>query len=197
MNHQALLDRILKVVDEQAYLPYADSVDPRQREAMAQIERALGATDFDPESTRRLARRLHAEGRIDDVMLHSALHVIAASPKVKDYAEAAREIAEQELAALRAGGGNLEANLASVDRHRGVLAFLMGQFEVALDYFSRAFERQRTAGNLANVLASLLRLGDEEQARDLLDQVRATLPRNLVDSLDEMISVDPDLALLR
>jgi tetratricopeptide (TPR) repeat protein len=197
MNHQALLDRILKVVDEQAYLPYADSVDPRQREAMAQIERALGAADFDPESARTLARRLHAEGRIDDVMLHSALHVIAASPKVKDYAEAARQIAEQELAALRAGGGNLEANLASVDRHRGVLAFLMGQFEVALDYFSRAFERQRTAGNLANVLASLLRLGDEDQARDLLDQVRATLPRNLVDSLDDMISVDPDLALLR
>lgn len=197
MNHQALLDRILKVVDGQAYLPYADSVDPRQRAAMARIEAAMGASDFDAAQVRALAAQLHREGHIDEVMLHSALHVIAASPKVKDFAEAAREIAEQEMAALRVGGANLDNNLASVDRHRGVLAFLMGHYEVALEYFSRAFERQRTAGNLANVMASLLRLGEEDQAVDLLEQVRSTLPPMLVGALEEMISVDPDLALLR
>jgi tetratricopeptide (TPR) repeat protein len=73
----------------------------------------------------------------------------------------------------------------------------MGDHAVALEYFSRAFERQRSAGNLANVLNALIRLGDRDEAVDLLRQVRATLPERLNADLTEMISVDPDLALLR
>ena len=197
MDHQTLLDRILRTVDADAYLPLADAVDPGQRAAMAEIEAAMQAPDFEADAARALARGMYEAGRIDRVMLFSALHVIAASPRVRDYADAARMVAEQEHAAIEAGGPNLESHLASVDRHRGVLAFLMGRFEVALDYFSRAFERQRSAGNLANVLAALLRLGEEADARDLLTQVRANFPESLVDQLERMIAIDPDLALLR
>lgn len=197
MNHQALLDRILKAVDQKAYLPLADVVDGRQREAMARVQAALQADDFDVVSAREMVRQMREDGKIDEPMMYSALHVIAASPQVRDYAEAARMVAEQEMAAMRAGGPGLDDHLASVDRHRGVLAFLMGNYEVALDYFTRAFERQRSAGNLANVLAALLRLGEEEDAVDLLEQMRSTFPPALVGALEEMIAIDPDLALLR
>jgi tetratricopeptide (TPR) repeat protein len=197
MDYGALFDRILAAVDHDAYLPLADAVEPRQRAAMQEIEAALRDPDREVSAARALARRLHAEGRIDDVMLYSALHVIAASPRAQDLDTAAALVAQQELAALRLGGPNLQGNLASVDRHRGVLAFLIGEYPVAIDYFTRAFERQRSAGNLANVMATLLRLGDEDDARQLLEQVRSNLPRELTTSLDEMIAADPDLALLR
>jgi tetratricopeptide (TPR) repeat protein len=197
MNYEALYDRILRKVEDQAYLPWFDQVDPAQRAAAGELDALMQQPRFDAEAARRLARRLHDEGRIDKVVLHSTLHVIAASPHVKDYEEAARQVAAQEHAALELGGARLPANLASVDRHRGVLAFYMARYDVALDYFSRAFERQRTAGNLSNVLAALLRLGDIDDARDLTRQVRATLPGKLVADLDHIISVDPDLALLR
>lgn len=197
MDHKKLMDRILAAVDADAYLPLADAVDPAQRAAMETMARALQADDLDVHAIRAMAHRLHAEGRIDRVMLHSALHVIAASPRVRDYAEAARAVADQEQAAIEIGGPHLETHLASVDRHRGVLAFVQGRYEIALDYFTRAFERQRSAGNLANVLATLLRLGDEDEALDLLDQVRGGFPATLVTQLDAMIDADPDLALLR
>jgi tetratricopeptide (TPR) repeat protein len=197
VDHADLYERILRRVDEQAYLPLADSVDPAQKDAMASIQRMITAHGFDPEATRQHVLRLAREGRIDQVMKHSALHVIAASPAVRDYTEAARQVGEQELAAMRLGGPRLAIHLASVERHRGVLAFLLGQYELALDYFSRAFERQRSPGNLANVLTTLLRLGELEEATDLLHQIRGTLPRPLVMELDRMIQVDPDLATLR
>ena len=78
-----------------------------------------------------------------------------------------------------------------------MLAFVQERYEVALDYFSRAFERQRSAGNLSNVLATLLRLGDITEARDLLTQVRSALPQPLVRDLERIIAAAPDLALLR
>ena len=78
-----------------------------------------------------------------------------------------------------------------------MLAFRLGSYEVALDYFSRAFERQRSAGNLSNVLATLIRLGDEGEARELLQQVQRSLPTALVTELNRLIALDPDLSLLR
>lgn len=195
--YDALYDRILRKVDAQAYLPWFDQVEPGQRAAAGELDALLQTPGFDAPTARALARRLHDEGRIDRVVLHSTLHVIAASPHVADFEEAHRQVAAQELAALRLGGPRKAANLASVDRHRGVLAFLMAEYEVALEYFSRAFERQRSAGNLSNVLAVLLRLGDLDDARGLLAQVRATLPARLVADLERIVSLDPDLALLR
>ena len=197
LDHQDLLERILARVDASAYLPLADAVEPHQKAAMTEIERAIRDPSAPPDEVRAVIEAAYAARRINEVMRWSALHVLAASPRVNDPGDAARCVAEQEMAALRLGGPNLENHLASVDRHRGVLAFQHDQVEVALDYFTRAFERQRTAGNLANVLAALLRLGEIERAEDLLSQVRSTLPQSLVEALDQMVEQDPDLALLR
>ncbi len=197
MDYNALFDRILGQVDQAAYMPLADSVDPEQRTAMAEVESQIRSPSIPAEVTAALIERLHQDGLIDRVHMLSAQHVLAASPKVGDFRAAAQFVAEQEMAALAQGGPRLNANLASVDRHRGVLAFLQGHFGVALDYFSRAFERQHTAGNLSNVLASLLRLGDTDEARDLLQQVRSSLAPDLIADLNHLIEHDPDLALLR
>ncbi|MFT6373565.1 MAG: pentatricopeptide repeat protein [bacterium] len=104
---------------------------------------------------------------------------------------------EQELAALDHGGPFKETNLAAVDRHRGVVAYLRGHYDNALDHFSRALERQRSAENLGNVLCALVRLGEIDEARSLFAQIRATLPQALVTELIAMVNQDPDLALLR
>ena len=136
-------------------------------------------------------------GQIDKVHMLSALHVLAASPKMSDHDLAAQYATEQEMAAMEMGGPRLQANLASVDRHRGVLAYLKGHYGIALDYFSRAFERQHSAGNLSNVLATLIRLGDISEARALATQVRETLAPELIRDLNHIINQDPDLALLR
>lgn len=197
MDHQALYERILSQVDGQAYLAYADAVSPDQRAAMAALGAQIQAADFSPEAVRAEARAAHAAGQIDAFNLLSVLHVVASSPSVKDFGEAARLIAEKELLALRMGGPELGGRLASVERHRGALSFLLGNYEQALDYFSRAFERQRSAGNLANVLNALIRLGDRQEAVELLAQVRGGLPAPLVRDLEQMIQVDPDLATLR
>lgn len=197
MDYQAILDRILLAVDQDAYLTPVSHIDPEQRAAMGLIQQALRGPGFDPDAARALANQLHADGSIDRVMLLSALHVIAAHPSVADYAEAARLAGEQELAALELGGPNLNANLASADRHRGVVAFLRGHAVIALDYFSRALERERTAENLGNVLCALLKLGEEDDAVALLDQIRGAYPSRVVAELQSRIEADPDLALLR
>ena len=197
MDYQAILDRILSSVDQDAYLTPISHVDPEQRTAMGLIREAIQAPRLDPAAARALATRLHADGQIDRVMLLSALHVIAAHPAVADYAEAARLAGEQELAALELGGPNLASNLASADRHRGVVAFQRGHSVIALDYFSRALERERTAENLGNVLCALLKLGEEDDATALLDQIVGAYPARVVVELQARIEADPDLALLR
>jgi pentatricopeptide repeat protein len=197
MDHRSLLERIMHAVDRVAYLTPSHHVDPRQRDAMAEIGRAIQSPDFDPESVRRMARDYHEKGRIDQVMMLSALHVVAAHPRVQDWVEAARLVGEQEFAALEIGGPNLDANLASVERHRGVLAFLRGHHEMALDCFTRALERQRTPENLGNVLCALVRLGEVDDALALYAQMRRSLPASLVQELAGIVDRDPDLALLR
>ena len=197
MDYQAILARILKQVDEQAYLTPFTHLPEEYRDAMAEVHRLLQAPDCDPAEVRAVVRRMYKDGRIDRVLQLSALHVIAASPKVQDWAEAARLVGEQEFAALELGGPHRDANLASVDRHRGVLAYLRGHYETALDYFTRSLERQRTAENFGNVLCSLLRVGEVDHAIALLTQIRGSLPAELVDRLNQMIERDPDLATLR
>jgi tetratricopeptide (TPR) repeat protein len=197
LDYAALYERILGRVEDQAYLPLADVVDPDQQAGMSEIERAIRDQSMRADAVESLIRSLHRENRIDAVHMLSALHVLSASPKVGDHDLAAKYAAEQEMAALALGGPRLQANLASVDRHRGVLAYLQGHYGVALDYFSRAFERQHTAGNLSNVLATLLRLGDVDEARALAAQVRSALAPDLISDLNKIIDQDPDLALLR
>lgn len=197
MNYEELVHRILHRVDEQAYHAEHGDLDDGQLAPINTALRALQDPTQGPDVARQLAQRFSAEGRIDPVNTWSLLHVIAASPQVADFAEASRLVAEQEVAALEQGGPRLQKNLASVERHRGVLAFKLGRFDVALDYFSRAFERQHIPGNLANVLCTLLRLGDVAEARDLRDQVFGAFPAPFTAELKRLIQLDPDLALLR
>jgi len=197
MNLESLFDRLLQAVDEQAYLTPSAHQDPVQQQALAEIGAALQMPGFHAEHVRTLIRRMQREGRIDRVMTLSALHVVAAHPSVADWAEAARLAGEQEQAALELGGPALQANLASADRHRGVMSFLQGHHEVALDYFSRAFERQHSAENLGNVLCCMIALGELDDARELLCRVRRSFPAPLVSELLGRIQRDPDLALLR
>lgn len=197
MNYDQLFERILRRVDDDAYLAGTESVDPVHHAAIQEIESARRDPTIPKSSVQTLIHALHHQGRIDRVMLYSALHVLAASPPSADYEEAARLTASQEMAALNLGGPQLQGNLASVERHRGVLAFLGGHYDVALDYFSRAFERQHNAMNLSNVLSTLIRLGDVSEAADLLRQIRTSFPVRLTKELDHLIRTDTDLALLR
>lgn len=197
MDFQQLFSRILQTVDEAAYFTPVEHVDAAQRAAVDAVREAMARSDFQPDAVRGLIERLATRGHLDPVMRLSALHVVACHPAVADYEEAARLVGEQEFAALTLGGPNLQANLASVDRHRGVLAFVRGHHEVALDYFARALERQRTAENVGNVLCTLCAMGEFGEARDLLTQVRSAFPASLVAQLEDSISRDPDLAPLR
>jgi tetratricopeptide (TPR) repeat protein len=197
LDYQALIDRITHVVDQQAYFTPVSHVDAAQRAVLAAIQQRMSRPGFDPEELRAYVRAEQSAGRIDRVMMLSALHVIACHPSVADWEEAARLVGEQEFAALELGGASLDANLASVDRHRGVLAYLRQHYEVALDYFARALERQRTPENFTNVLCTLIRLGEEDEARALLRQARRSFAPQFVAEVDRNVANDPDLFLLR
>ena len=197
MDYRAVLERIIEQVDSTAYLTPSAQVDPRHRDVLAEVGAMVQDRSVPPDTIRTLIERHFQAGRLDRVHYLSALHVLAASPRVQDWGEAARLAGEQELAALDQGGPYLQTNLAAVDRHRGVVAYLRGHYDVALDHFSRALERQRSAENLGNVLCSLVRLGELPEARSLLAQISATLPQPLVRELTHMVDTDPDLAVLR
>lgn len=194
---RALLDDILDAVDSEAYLTPSETVDPAQRAATQRIASAMAALDFDEDDVRDLIEGCAEAGLLDPVLRLSALHVLACHPKVQDWQAAARIAGEQEFVSLELGGPNLQRNLASVDRHRGVLAFLRAHYESALEHFTRALEREHTAENLGNVLCAWLRLGEIEEARELLARVRASFPEPIVRNLNLAIERDPDLAILR
>jgi tetratricopeptide (TPR) repeat protein len=187
LDHALLFSRVLAEVDDEAYFTPMKRVSAEERFVLEPIRQALESGDFIVADVRAQARALYDQRRIDRVKYLSCLHMIAAHPRVAEWDEAARLAGEQELAALELGGPELPANLASVDRHRGVLAFLRGHYEVALDYFSRAIERERTAENLGQI----------DEAGELLLQIRCCYPPAIVRALNEMILSDADLALLR
>ncbi len=197
MDTRGLLDAILDQIDAEAYFTPTSSVSPAQRKVLDQVAARLRAPSFDVDEVRAFVDRAHADGKLDAVLRLSALHVIACHPRVSDWALAARLAGEQELAALDLGGPNLQANLAAVDRHRGVLAYLRGHYEAALEYFTRALERQHSAENLGNVLCALLRLDDEDEAVALYRRVCTSFPAPLVAELQQMVESDADLATLR
>jgi tetratricopeptide (TPR) repeat protein len=196
MSVHRILDRLHEAVQTgQDYLVPTDQVPVRVREAAREIARTL--REDGPAAARDCVESMAASGRIDPVTRLSALQVIAASPQVRDLAEASRLAGAQEFVALDAGGPELQVHLASADRHRGVVAFLMGRYEVALDWFTHAFERQRTPENVGNVLATLLALGERREAAELLETVRARFPPAFADALATRIATDADLKELR
>ncbi len=197
MTYQHILGRIRSSVARDAYLAGTGSVPAGQLAAMQEVAALVADPYIRADSVRRRIHQLHASGRLDRVMKLSALGVLAASPRVRDFAEASRLAGQQELVALEEGGPHREVYLASADRHRGVLAFLLGHHEVALDWFGRALERERSVQNVGNVLACLLQLGDTEAATDLMRQVLQGWSEHDRHALEELIGADDDLAPLR
>lgn len=197
MDYRSTLGRIRAAVRRGSYLVSNEGVPPEQREALAEIAREIASSACDPDAVRQRIQQLHAAGRIDRVLKLSALGVLAASPHVADYEEASRLAGQQELVALEEGGPHADLYVASAHRHRGVVAYLLGHYEVALDWFTRALERERSAENLGNVLGALVRLGDHGEARAMLEQVRAMFPAEVRRAVDTRIVEDEDLSPLR
>ena len=197
MGYRGILERIRRAVERTDYLtPTSHIADPRQQEALADLAALMRTPGFDASDGISLVREAHRDGRLDRVKMLSALGVIAASPQVRDYAEAFRLASQQELAALDLGGDGLDANLASAYRHRGVVSYLMGHYEVALESFTAALERERTAENLGNVLCALVH-EDPESAAELLRDVRDGFPTEIRTALEERVREDGDLKALR
>ncbi|MEM6931583.1 MAG: hypothetical protein AAF602_31925, partial [Myxococcota bacterium] len=131
MDYQTLLDRILDAVDQQAYFtPTAHRKASKGERALPGLAGMLAQPGFDPDEVRAYIEGEFDAGHINRVLKLSALHLVACHPSVAEWEEAARLAGEQELAALELGGPDLDENLASVDRHRGVLRFLRGHYDV-------------------------------------------------------------------
>ncbi|MEQ1505122.1 MAG: hypothetical protein ABMB14_23005, partial [Myxococcota bacterium] len=90
MDYQSILLRIRAAVRRGSYLVPTGGVPPAQRTALREIAEAIANPDGDPDAIRTRIHQLEAAGRIDRVMKLSALGVLAASPLVRDYVEAAR-----------------------------------------------------------------------------------------------------------
>ncbi|MEQ1567264.1 MAG: hypothetical protein ABMA64_16605 [Myxococcota bacterium] len=197
MDYQSILSRIRAAVASSTYQVPTAGAPPSQREALAEIAAAIERPDADPDWIARRIHQLHAAGKIDRVMKLSALGVLAASPLVGDLVEAARLASQQEFAALDEGGPWRDGYLASADRHRGVIAFLRGYPEVALDWFTRALERERTAENVGNVLVALVRLGEVDEAARMYAGISPHLPVDAQRELVDRVATDDDLIRLR
>jgi tetratricopeptide (TPR) repeat protein len=196
MRYHHILGRIRTTVARDTYLADTASVPDDQQSAMAEVAALVADGEVSADTVRRRIHQLHASGRLDRVMKLSALGVLAASPRVRDLAEASRLAGQQELVALEEGGPHLPRHRASAHRHRGVIAFLLGHFEVALDWFARALELERSGHNLGNVLACLVRLDDLPAARSLLRDALAT-DDAVAASVRTLVARDDDLRALR
>lgn len=197
MNRANALQRITDALGRPTYLVPTTQVEGRYRAPLDTLARWMAQPDFDGELAVAMIRRWHEEGRLDEERMWSALSVVATHPKVRDYREASRCIALQENAAMNRSAEELGPSLASVERHRGVLAFSMGRPAVALECFIRALEKERSSENLGNVLAALVRTGEVAEARELLEHVRAHFEGPMVAAVEALVAVDDDLAPLR
>jgi tetratricopeptide (TPR) repeat protein len=197
MDYDHILARIRATLDDGSYLTPIARVLEDDRAALEEVGRLLHDEDVEAHVVRCRIQQLHGAGRLTRTTKLSALGVLAASPKVRDFAEAARLAGQQEFVALEEGGDLRDARLASADRHRGVLAFLMGRPEVALDWFSHAFHREATAENLGNILAAMLRLQEADAAIELVRKAACQLSPEQFEALGQRIETDDDLAALR
>jgi hypothetical protein len=197
VSYQATLKRIHEAVFARAYVVPTAHLEPEQRALLAGLASTIEQPDFEPAEARQQVEDWFSEGRIDGPMRYSALGVIAASPAVGDLQAAAEFASLQEMAAWELGGALLGTRMASVERHRGVISFLLGRYDIALERFVGAMERERSAENLCNVLSTLVRLGEEAEARALLADVRAAFPEEIRRGVEEGLQRDGDLHGLR
>ncbi len=198
MDFDQLLGRVLGRIEGEAFVMPAEGIeDADERRLVEEILNRLRPDGFDVEAVRADVRRLADTDRISARREAILRLTIAGHPAVNDLREMARQVGVEEFEVLREGGPKLERRLAVVAHHRAVLAWLLDRFEVALDLETRSVEAAPSSDSLANILAILLRLGEEERARDLLARLRPGFPTSIVDQVDDLIQRDPDLALLR
>lgn len=198
MDLDAILGRVRARVERKAFVtPTAGIEDETERQVSGEVLRQIGAEGSDLQRLRDEVRQLRATGTITARREAILLLSIAAHPAVADYAAMARSIADEEYAVLVEGGPHLASRRAVVLHHRAVLAFLLHRYEVALDLETRSVELAPWPDSLANILAILLRLGEEERARDLLAQMPNGFGLAMTSKVHDFIEHDPDLELLR
>ena len=194
MGRVERIGRVKRVVEHRSYLVSVDRVAPAIRAPVGEIAAMLRSLDIERWQIDARIDALRVSRELDDATAWSVRGIVAAHPRFADYLDALRCAALQELAALTAGGEGMRTQLASVDRHRGVVAFLMDRPQIALEQFTLALERERSAENLANVLCALVRLGDLETARELLGDVRRGFPTEIRAGVEWALANDADLA---
>lgn len=191
----SFLDRLLSSLDRLAYVLPSSGLDERELAAVRSVQESMGSPGFDPDRLAQEAREHHAAGRMQERTLLGLLCTIASHPEVARWDEAEALAAEMEELESALPEGEHRAAIA---RHRGVIDFLRERFEPALEHFTAAWEHVPSPQNLANLLAVLLRLDREAEARELLAACRERSPPEALRQLeDEHLAVDPDLSILR
>ncbi|MBT3218926.1 MAG: hypothetical protein HN348_07520 [Proteobacteria bacterium] len=84
----------------------------------------------------------------------------SANPVTRNYVETSRLASVLEFLALELGGPDMNHYLSSAYRYRGIVAFELCRYDAALELFSRALERERSAVNLAHMKDVVAKLGD-------------------------------------
>lgn len=199
MDRTLLFERIFQQVESEGYLThrFTEHLPPETREEAEAILADLddGASLDELEARIRSAER---KGLFHHRRALSMLCVVNSAPRFRRFRDACRYAGELEYEALLEEDEEARLYvLGALARHRGAVAYLMERFEEALDYFSRSLELGRSAQALGNVLACLLRLGEEEEADALLERIREAYPPSLVMDLETFINQDNDLAVLR
>ena len=121
-----------------SYLIPLDRQDPALRGPIAEVACMLLSPDVQRSQIDARIDAMRVSRVLDDACAWSLRGLVAAHPRFGDYCDALRCAALQELAALSAGGQSLRTRLASVERLRGVVAFLMDRPGVALEQIFRA-----------------------------------------------------------
>ncbi|MFN3197212.1 MAG: hypothetical protein ACE366_02170 [Bradymonadia bacterium] len=199
MDRSLLFERIFQQLEEEAYVTQAFTEhmpEGAREEASAILAAAEEGASIDA-LERRIAAA-EAAGLFHRPRALSMLCVVSTSPRFKAFKAACRYAGELEYEALCLEHDDERRHtLAALARHRGAIAFLMERYEEALEQYSRSLELVRSAQALGNVLACLLRLGEEDEADALLTRIREAYPNPLVVQLETFIDQDNDLAVLR
>lgn len=187
--------RVRQILAQRAYVGRVieDGPDP---EASGALYRAAFDGVTSPDEVRALVEAHHAQGRIGLLARLEWLTLLASRPDVQDWPGAMRLLGEMERLTWTMDDERRNQNLASIARHRGVVAYLEGHYSVALEYFLDAVNRVLTLPNIHNLLCVTLRLSGRDAAQGLYAYIQSLIPEDAARDLAERIHQDPDLILL-
>lgn len=204
MSAAGIVEDILLHLQTAAFFASEARVPTEQAEGCASIahaHRQIGMKE-DALEVRKLIESLYDEAKIDYIRRLSSHASVSNDPKVKDFDASERYTTEMERAVREVGGPRLGIDLSAVERHRGVRSYQMKKYAKALEHFDRSLGYHLTGENIANVLCTLLRMGEVKEARLILRSVRDEVERGgraktVVAELNEYVQKDPDLLVLR